>query len=77
MILKYDQKMKECFSNYDDNVAVEDEEISSVILMMRIMMKMMMLRIGITGQEVMMKAIQRNINCEDEGFMDCDFQQEV
>lgn len=76
---KYDQKMKEMFSNYDDNIAVEDEEKPTFS--------------DIDDEDYDEEddvedwdnwtggdggADAEELNCEDEGFnMDCDFQQEV
>merc|ERR1712142_569274 len=78
---KYDKKMQEIFSNYDDNIAVEDEEKPSFS--------------DIDDEDYDEDEdnvedwdnwtggnnsydVNEELNCEDEEFnMDCEFQQEV
>jgi len=77
---KYDKKMQEIFSNYDDNVVVEDEEKPTFSDIEDEYYDEDEDDIddwdNWTGGNA--EDAQEDLNCEDEGFnMDCDFQQEV
>jgi len=78
---KYDKKMQEIFSNYDDNIAVEDEEKPSFSDIDDEYYDEDEDNVedwdNWTGGNDS-NDVNEELNCEDEGFnMDCEFQQEV